>query len=175
MRNRSAVIDGTSSAQSEVEERHYVWRGPSFSPIQAVSLIVGLLFIIVGAVALARTGIHFNNVPSTRQFVDGLGFTCLSGLVVLVVGAILALSAMDQYAARGAAWFVGVLGLTFGLVVALTPNTFLAWWGFGTNDGVTLAILGGLLIGAGALLPMVVRQSARVSDQMTASSQRGGW
>jgi hypothetical protein len=143
---------------SGYEERRVV-RRPAWSPTQFVVLAVGMVLIVFGGVALARAGLHFTNVPSTRTKVAGLGFTSMSALITIVAGVIIACGSAHPWAARTMGWMSGVVLFAFGLVVALAPTSFTNMWGFTTANGVVLAIMGGILMLAAAIFPILGRSS----------------
>jgi|GEM_PF-3489607 len=72
-------------AQTEGQSYRVADRAP-WSPAQLVVAAAGILFIVIGGVALARAGLHFDNVPLTRTQVAGLWFTNMSALITLVAG-----------------------------------------------------------------------------------------
>ncbi len=154
------VVTAVPSMAQSQSERRVVAERPAWSPMQFVALVIGILYIVFGAVALARGGIHFNYIPGTYTKVAGLGFTCVSGLVVLVAGVIIAAGGARPYSARSIGWVFGIASFAFGLVVALSPSTFFRVWGFSTADGVALAICGIVLLIAAAVSPIFVRSSA---------------
>jgi len=78
---RSVVTDGESNYR--VTER------PPWSPAQLVAVAAGVVLVVIGGVALARGGIHFDAVPFTHSTVIGLHFTCMSALIQLVAGVLL--------------------------------------------------------------------------------------
>ena len=147
--NDDAVDGGGGYAEKRVVRR------PPWSPTQAVNLIVGLLFIVFGGVALARSGIHFTAVPLTKTQVAGLGFTCMSAVITIVAGVIVACSGASPWAARTVGWLAGVVFIAFGLVVALAPTAFTNMWGFTAANGVVIAICGAVLTLAAALFPVL--------------------
>jgi uncharacterized membrane protein HdeD (DUF308 family) len=150
--------DVVNNGSGYAEQQRVVQR-PPWSPTQFVVLIVGVVLIVFGGVALARTGIHFTNVPFTRTKVAGLGFTCLSAVVTIVAGVIVACCSAHPYAARTVGWLAGVVFIAFGLVVALAPTAFTNMWGFTTANGVALIICGAVLAVAAAVFPVLLGSS----------------
>ncbi len=156
--------DDGSPDDGGYEERRVV-RRPAWSPTQFVVLAVGLVLIVFGGVALARTGLHYTAVPFTRIKVAGLGFTSMSATVTLVAGVIVACSCAGPAAARTAAWLFGVVFVAFGLVVALAPTAFSNMWGFSAANGVAITVCGAVLTVAAAVFPVL--------DGATTSYSRG--
>ena len=135
------------------EQQRVVRRLP-WSPTQFVDLVVGVVLIVFGGVALARTGLHYTAVPFTRTKVAGLGFTSMSATITLVVGVVLACCCLGPLAARAGAWLFGVVFVAFGLMVALAPAAFTNMWGFTAANGVAIVICGAVLTAAAAVFPI---------------------
>ncbi len=158
------VFDDGSPDDGGYEERRVV-RRRAWSPTQFVVLAVGLVLIVIGGVALARTGLHYTAVPFTRVKVAGLGFTSMSATVTLAAGVMLACNCAGPAAARTAAWLFGVVFVAFGLVVALAPTAFSNMWGFSAANGVAITVCGAVLTVAAAVFPVL--------DGATTSYSRG--
>lgn len=157
---RSVAYNDTGTGA--VAENYTATSRPRWSPTQAVVLVIGLAFAVVGGVALARAGVNFSNVAATRSVVAGLGFTSMSAAIVLVVGVLLAGSCAHPYPARSAGWFFGVGLIAFGLVVLLAPTAFSYMWGFTATSGVVLTVAGAVLLVAAAAFPVLSSRSAVV-------------
>jgi multisubunit Na+/H+ antiporter MnhB subunit len=156
---RSRRVVGTEGASYRVADR------PPWSPAQLVVGIVGIVFIVIGGVALARAGLHFDNIPLTRTQVAGLWFTNMSALITLVAGVIMLVGAIDPDAAKATMWFFGVVLIAFGLIVAISPQPFARMWGFNSANGVFYVIAGAILVLAGALSPVFYSRRSMVSSQ----------
>jgi len=76
-------IAGEAQSTSRVVER------PAWSPAQVFGVAGGVVLVVIGAIALARTGTHFYNIPATHAMAVGSSFTCLSAIVQLGVGVLL--------------------------------------------------------------------------------------
>jgi hypothetical protein len=129
--------------------QHLEW-----SPAQIIGIAAGLFLTVLGGVALARSGADFSNIPLTRSTAAGLPFTCLSATVTLVVGVLILGGSIYPAAAKGVMGFFGVITLAFGLIVAIDPTPFTNMWGYNQSSGVMMAIVGGVLLLAGALSPI---------------------
>jgi hypothetical protein len=163
--------DVVNNGSGYAEQQQRVVQRPPWSPTQLVVLIVGVVLIVFGGVALARAGIHFTNVPFTRTKVAGLGFTCLSAVVTIVAGVIVACCSVHPYAARTIGWLAGVVFIAFGLVVALAPTAFTNMWGFTTANGVAIIICGAVLTVAAAVFPVLFGSSTSYSRSGRTSRQ----
>ena len=130
--------------------RHAAW-----SPAQLIALAVGLGLVVIGGTALARAGLNFNVIPATHAQVDGLRHTSLSALVELVIGVILVGVGAIPGGARSLMTLLGVLLLGAGLVIAIQPDSFRRWFGYDASSGVFTAVLGGVLLVAAMVSPVV--------------------
>lgn len=166
--SEATVVDATPPARGSMVAQRAAW-----SPVQAIALISGIAFIVVGAVALSKTGLDVRNAPATRAHVDAMGFTSLSAVVVVVVGVLMAAAAADAWSARSLAWVVGIAELAAGLVVAMSPHDFARWLGFNVTDGVVLAIAGGILMIAAAVSPIYVERRWRTVHREVVHTSRG--
>jgi uncharacterized membrane protein HdeD (DUF308 family) len=90
-------------------------RARRFSPGQVVSGVLGAFLLVLGIVAVTRTGVDASlNQPVTELF--GLKHSAYVGLFEVFVGLLLLLGA-GSAAYRGAAGFAGALLLVGGLVI----------------------------------------------------------
>lgn len=132
---------------------------PGWSPAQIISLVVGILFLIMGGVALARTGFDFDE--STRTEVLGLSHSALLALIELGIGLALVAAGALPGAGRGTMVFFGALMLGFGIIAVAQPTSF--------DDALgTEEATGWLYIVAGALLLI----AAMVSPTLWGSERR---
>ena len=142
-----------------------------WSPAQIVLAIVGLVFIVIGGVGLARAGIHFNTIPFTRTQVAGLGFTCMSALIQLVAGVFMLVGSIEPTMAKSTMWFFGVLLIAFGLIVAIGTTSFTTMWGYRTANGVFDVVAGAVLVLAAALSPIFYSRHQVVSREVLQDDQ----
>ncbi len=126
----------------------------AWSPAQIVALIAGLVLVVMGGVALARTGVNLSNIPATHTTVAGLGFTSLSALVQLVVGVIILGGGAYPDTAKGTMGVFGVVLLAWGLIVAIDTTPFTTSWGYVHGNGIFYAVVGAILLLAAALSPV---------------------
>ncbi|QGG95721.1 hypothetical protein [Actinomarinicola tropica] len=88
-------------------------------PSRWVSLAVGLVVLLGGAVAVVRVGIgRFPSGPAVDVW--GLRFTPLLAVVVLLLGAFFCVAAADP--SRAASTFTATFGILGGLAVALIDD-----------------------------------------------------
>jgi hypothetical protein len=151
-------------ASSEGASYRVSSRAP-WSPAQLVVGIVGLVFIVIGGVALARAGVHFNAIPLTRTEVAGLWFTNLSALITLIAGVFMLVGAISPESARATMWVFGIVLIAFGLIVAISPASFTNMWGYSAANGVFYVVAGAILVLAGALSPVFYSRHQVVSER----------
>src|SRR3954470_9932062 len=82
----------------QVAEQRTVARAP-WSPAQLVALVIGLAFVVLGGVALARTGLHFS--PIRYADVAGFGHTALLAIIEIVFGVVVLAAGAMPGADRG--------------------------------------------------------------------------
>ena len=121
-----------------------------FGIAQFFSLGIGIFVIVIGAVGLARAGIH--HVDSPTVFVGPFTMTPLLAAVNVVLGLIALIGATGRAAARGVCTFLGPLTIAGG-IVALIQNVRAL--GCNRADGVIYVILGAAALIAALLTPMV--------------------
>ena|SRR5215207_7297949 len=150
------VVDTPQSRTAAVSRTRH------FSPGQILTGIVGALLVIVGIVAVTRTGIDGSlNTPPTDIF--GLAHSALIGIVEIGAGLLLLVGSASP-SSRGVAAFVGALLVIGGIVVAAASNGLLMDLGTEKSTGWFLAVMGGIAL-VGALLPTFVRSDRTVTSQ----------
>jgi hypothetical protein len=142
-----------------------------WSPAQLFVAVAGLVFIVIGGVALARSGVNFHNIPLTRVEVAGLWFTSLSALITLIAGVIMLVGGIDPDAAKATTWFFGIVLIAFGLIVAISPQSFTNMWGYTAANGVFYVVTGAILVLAGGLSPVFYSRREVVSEQQIVDDQ----
>jgi hypothetical protein len=135
---------------SEVDERSVV--RASWSPAQVIAVIIGIAYIVLGGVALARTGFHTDPIPHTD--VAGLGHTVWLGLIELVFGVIVLGAGALPGADRGGMIFAGVIAIAGGLIIAIQPSSFARVLGVDESNGILYVITGAILFAAAMLSPI---------------------
>jgi hypothetical protein len=146
--------DPPGSIESEGELYRRIEHAP-WSPAQVVLLAAGMVVAVIGGVALARTHLHFSDIPATHAQAAGLRHTSLSAAIELGIGVILLGIGAVPGAARGLMTFAGVVLLGAGLVIAIQPSSFHKWFGYNAANGVYIAIIGGALLLAAMISPVV--------------------
>lgn len=128
-----------------------VTRAP-WSIAQFVAIAIGLLFVVIGGVALARTGIDTNNLYVLTS-VGGLAVTTLMGGLMFVFGLVmLAVGALPGASRVGMAT-LGMLSLGFGIIVAIQPSSFAHDLGITSSGAWLFIVSGGVALLAAMLAP----------------------
>lgn len=113
-----------------------------YGPAQIFNLALGIFLVVVGAVALARTGLHSITKPTTT--VGPFGLTPLYALVHIAMGVMALASATSRSAARGMGMFLGATMIAVGIVTIIQPVKAFGW-----RDANGVA---DLILGAGAIV-----------------------
>lgn len=143
-----------------------VERAP-WSPAQFVALGIGLLLTVIGGVALARTGLNFDNVAATHVQVAGMHHTVVMGLAELIIGLVLIGAGAMPGAGRGSMTFLGVLLFGFGLIVMIQPSSFHSSLGAHAGNGLFMAFLGVVLLFTAMVAPVIFDSDRRVVTRQT--------
>jgi uncharacterized membrane protein HdeD (DUF308 family) len=111
---------------------------------------VGVLLVVIGLVALARTGFALDALTTATASVGPFDRTPLMAIVEVVLG--VAVIGASLSADRGGLLAVGILTLVFGLVVVIEPGAFVAALGAGSTTGILYVLIGIACLLAGFLL-----------------------
>lgn len=117
---------------------------------QGVTLLAGILLVVMGAVALTRTGIPADDLTAPHVTVGWLHHTPLLGIAHLLVGA--GLLSTGWYAAMDARpSFLALLAIIVGLVIWIEPDALHAALGVHRAHAVTYLVIGVVHLAAGLL------------------------
>ncbi|MCU1462574.1 MAG: hypothetical protein JWO37_2649 [Acidimicrobiales bacterium] len=155
------MIERDRLAEGEVVSRR-VARAP-WSPAQFVALAIGIFFIVLGGVALARTGIHTDNMTRMTQ-VGGWQHTTWLGLGELAYGLLMLAAGAVPGGLRGLMSFLGVAALGFGIIVVIQPSSFHRTLGVTAGNGWLYVVTGAVSVLAAMAAP-VVFGSDRVAER----------
>ncbi|HEY3942426.1 MAG TPA: hypothetical protein VGL60_08070 [Acidimicrobiales bacterium] len=168
--------DGRSVERQTVTEagtRARVVERPSWSPVQLVGAVGGLVLTIIGAIALARTGTQFSDLAATHAQAAGLYFSALSALVQLVAGVLLLGASVFPESAKAASALFGVALLAWGIVVIADASRLLGVWGYSTATGVFYVVTGAVLLIVAAISPIFYSSQRRVARGEASQMGRG--
>lgn len=150
-----------------VTERVHVDAGSrSWTPAQILALVVGVVFVVLGGVALLRTGVRADTILAPTTTVAGLAYTPLLAIIELVFGLILMAMGAFPGASDGIV-FLGLLALAFGLLLVIEPAAFQDSIAAGRAHGWFYVVTGGLAALTALVTPSVARRVAtrRVEDR----------
>jgi hypothetical protein len=126
---------------------------------QFLSLGIGILLIVIGAIGLARAGIHHIDSPTVT--VGPFAMTPLLALVELFLGLLGLIGAAGRAAARTVCMFIGPVMLAGGIVATIQGVRVLGW---NTADGVIYILLGAVaIVGAIMTPPMTTYAERRIT------------
>jgi hypothetical protein len=120
--------------------------------------VVGVLLLVLGLVALARTGIPSESLLEPTTTVGPFTRTPLMAIIEIILGAVvLAGSASGD---RGSMTGVGLIALVMSLVWLIEPGAFQGALGVGRESAVLYLLLGAVCLVAGFMGPRgtVVRE-----------------
>lgn len=129
-----------------------------FGAAQFACLAVGILFVALGAIGLARSGL--DELTSPTADVWRMGMTPLLSLIHLVVGAITLGGAASRSSSRGIAMVIGPMLIAAGIVAMVEPIDELGWT---ETNGIVYLIAGGVAIAAAIMTPVRLVQERHVS------------
>ena len=132
-----------------------------WSPAQIASLAIGAMFVLLGAVALARAAARGGDLTATEVTVAGFHHTGLLGLLTLFTGLTLMGIAAVPGGARPLMIFFGGLLAAFGLLVAIAPGEMHAALGTHGGHGVLYLLAGLVLVLAAAVSPLFLPATRR--------------
>ncbi|HEX2026698.1 MAG TPA: hypothetical protein VHF25_01725 [Nitriliruptorales bacterium] len=142
----------------DVRVIHISAEAVTWTPAQILALVLGVAYIVLGGVALLRTGVGSSVFEPTTQ-VAGLAYTPLLGMVEVIYGLLLLALGAFPRAAQGVV-FMGVLALAFGLLLVIEPGAFRASIAAGRAHGWFYVLTGGSAAVVGMLTPVLLRRRA---------------
>jgi hypothetical protein len=133
---REPAVEHVASQQAakQVRVSRFSW-----SPAQWVAAIVGLLFVVMGAVALLRVGL-----PITGETATVLAFehTSLMGIIDVILGLIFMGLAGSAANSRRGLITIGMVCLALGLITAIEPDAIAEFTGGDPALGWLYAVIG---------------------------------
>lgn len=132
----------------------------SWSPAQILSGILGLVFLVMGGVTIARTG--FSDLTATADIV--YTHSTLLGLIEVFLGLIFLSGASRPAGSSRTLIGTGAVMLAFGLIVAIEPDPFQTWLGGGQSMGIAYAVVGAIAVAVGWSSLTTVTEVAATND-----------
>jgi hypothetical protein len=138
------------------------------SPARFVSGLIGLVLIVMGGVALARTGLR--DLTGETASVLGFEHTALMGIIAVVTG-LLFVGAAAAATVKAALMSVSLLSIAFGAIVAIEPGAFGDILGGGRDLGLLYVFAGllGLLAAVAFPTRVVDTEASRHEDSYRAT------
>jgi hypothetical protein len=164
-RQHAVATDTVAPEHYETYERR-VSRIP-----QVIGLVIGVIILVLGIAAVARTGIDTSHIYQPHLVVWHLPHNQLLGMVEIAFGLLVILSSVEPGGTRAALAFFGVVAFAFGLVILLNvaPNHLYDWVGVQHRNGWFFLVAGLLLAIPALLTPDVVEQRVE-GDRVPRSS-----
>jgi len=153
LRRRRGLADD-AVAENEVVHRNAAVERPPWSPAQLVAVILGIVFLIVGGVSLAKTGVDANNMNAHFTGTPLWHHTAWLALGELFFGLMMLGAGVVPGASRGLMTFLGMIGLAFGIAVLVAPNTFHQYFGAHSGTGWVYIIVGAISMIAASVSPV---------------------
>lgn len=144
----------------EIRQRRTTVDRRVLRPSQAIGGLIGLFLVILGGVALARTGL--GSLTSPTETVLGFAHTPLMGIIDVAAGLFFLGAAASS--ARGSLIGLGLAAVAFGAIVAIEPDAFDQSLGGGRELGVLYVIVGAVAVLAGWAFPTTVVDRVATED-----------
>jgi hypothetical protein len=149
----------TTDPDDIVVEHREVDVAPSpWSPAQIVGLAVGIGMVVLGVVAVVRTGFDTDHIYTPHALVWHLPHSPLLAVSEIAFGALLILASVVPGAARGLMGLLGAIALAFGIVVLVSTQTgdLNRWLAVTHRSGWFFVIAGGVVLLAALFSPVFV-------------------
>jgi hypothetical protein len=146
----------------EATRRPRVW-----SASQLFALLIGAGFIVLGAVALNRTGFSTSHLyePSERTWT--LGHTPLLAMIELGFGIAMVVAALRPLAGRALMMVLSIGAIGAGVVILadVWPRRVHHWFGVSHRNGWLYLIAGGIGVLAALFAPTFARGRRRIVNR----------
>jgi hypothetical protein len=154
MRRTRTVVADDAVAEGEVVSRRAVVERPPWSPAQLVAVVIGIIFIVVGGIALAKTGVQRGGMTVEHSDTPLWHHTAWLALFELAYGLLMIAAGVVPGGARAFMTFMGMIGLAFGIAVLVASDTMNPY--FGTHDGAGwgFIVAGAVTLIAAAVSPV---------------------
>jgi hypothetical protein len=161
---RTEVVEPRRQTTTEVVEKRA--RVP-WGLWQLLALPVGIGLLMLGSMALARSGFDVNHVYSPHVGVGGLHHTPLLGMIEVVFGIVTIIAASIPGTLRSLLGLLGLIALGAGIVVLIWSGSAALHNRFGVHDynGWVYVAAGALLLLA-SLLPATRERRVRRSRRL---------
>lgn len=135
--------------------RPAIWR--AWSPAQVIAAAVGVFYVVIGAVALARTGMGDLTGPEAQ--VLGFAHTPLLAIIEIVFGVLVLSAAAGPWDAVGTLTGTGIVALVFGIIFLIETTGFHDALAVEGRHGWFYLTTGLIAIFTGGVAPIIWRRS----------------
>jgi hypothetical protein len=154
MFRRRRFLADDAVAEDEVVHRSAAVERPPWSPAQLVAVVLGILFLVVGGVSLAKTGVDANNMNAHFTGTPLWHHTAWLALGELFFGLMMLGAGVVPAGARGLMTFLGMLALAFGIAVLVAPDSLHRYTGAHGGTGWAYIIVGAISMVAASVSPV---------------------
>ena len=146
-----------------------------WSPRQLVAFVIGVAAIVLGAFAIARTGLDTGNLFHPHMKIATLEHTPLLALAELAFGVLMLLCAASPLMGRGLMELLSVCALGLGVVTVANfwHQRLYHWLGVQHRNGWLFVIAGAVGL-AGALFLPTIGRSRRMVTRDTGVREEAG-
>ncbi|MGH3442167.1 MAG: hypothetical protein ACRDUY_09030 [Nitriliruptorales bacterium] len=135
--------DGVISGLATLAREWGTWPSARIAMVaRAVILAAGILLLVMGAVALLRSGGFIAGLFGAHVTVGWLHHTPLLGIVHMAVGVGLLATASVTVPGDGSEALVGALFVVFGLITLIEPGGLHEWLATHPAHGSTYVVIG---------------------------------
>lgn len=108
--------------------------------VSVIGGVIGAVLLVIGLVALARTGIPADNLTQPETTVGPFTRTPLMAIIEILAGLLVVAASVS--ADRGALYGIGFVFLVFGLVWIIEPGAFRDALGVGRETAILYLVVG---------------------------------
>jgi hypothetical protein len=139
------------------------WSSRSWSPVQLVAVAVGVGFVVLGLVVLARTGFSTARMTSHERVVWTLPHTPLLAVVEIAFGSTVIAAAVIPAAARPVLILLGLLAIGVGAAILLDfkSDKLVHWFAVDHRSGLLFVAAGVVTLAVGLASPPVLSRRYR--------------
>ena len=154
LRRRATQVEPVETAH-----RPRVW-----STSQLAALLIGAGFIVLGAVALNRTGFSTSQLYEPSERIWTLGHTPLLAIIELGFGIAMVIAALRPMAGRALMMLLSIGAIGSGVVILadVWPRRIHHWFGASHRNGWLYVIAGGIGVLAAVFAPTIRRRRRRI-------------
>src|SRR3954447_5658833 len=131
-----------------VDDRSTYAEGPAWSPAQIIGLIIGIGFVVLGVVAVNKTGFNTDHIYTPHDDVWRFPHSPLLAVCEIGFGVLVILASVVPGGARFALAFLGAVALVFGIIVLANgwQDNLNHWLAATHRTGWLFTIVGAVLI-----------------------------